>query len=161
MRSVNKVILIGHVTRDPELRQTAGGHPIATFSIATNRTWVTSSSEKQESTEFHDLVAWGKLAEICSKYVGKSTAIYVEGRLHTRKWDAPDGSKRHKTEVVITELNILSRRKDDDYGSEDNEEIDREFEALSEDTTSDESVVIFKELDIDSEDLPNSLDTKK
>ena len=118
MRSVNKVILIGHVTRDPELRQTTSGHPITTLSIATNRTWVTSASDRQESTEFHDLVAWGKLAEICHKYVGKSTAIYVEGRLHTRKWEAQDGSKRYKTEIVITELNILSGRKDDENETE-------------------------------------------
>lgn len=157
MRSVNKVILIGHVTRDPELRQTASGHPIATFSIATNRSWVTSNSDKQESTEFHDLVAWGKLAEICHTYVGKSTAIYVEGRLHTRKWDAPDGSKRHKTEVVITELNILSRRKDgtdeEDYGTVEND-VDQEFDSFTDkEETNDE---MFKELDLDSEELPNS-----
>jgi single-strand DNA-binding protein len=155
MRSVNKVILIGHVTRDPELRQTASGHPIATFSIATNRTWVTSASEKQESTEFHDLVAWGKLAEICHKYVGKSTAIYVEGRLHTRKWDAPDGSKRHKTEVVITELNILSRRKETEGDETDSLEMERELETIS---SENENEDVLKDLDLDSEDLPSTSD---
>ena len=109
MRSVNKVILIGHLTRQPELRQTAQGQPVTTFSIATNRVWTTSTGDKQEATEYHDLVAWGKLAEICSQYLGVGTAVYVEGRLHTRTWEAPDGGKRHKTEIVIQELNILAR----------------------------------------------------
>lgn len=138
---------MGHVTRDPELRQTTNGHPITTFSIATNRRWVTSTGDQQEATEFHDLVAWGKLAEICHSYVKKSTAVYVEGRLHTRKWETPEGDKRHKTEIVITELNIISRKNenndtaDDDIDSYDNE-------SLSETDMSDL-------LDLDSEDLPS------
>lgn len=111
MRSVNMVVLIGHLTRDPELRQTTTGQSVATFSIATNRAWTTASGERQEETDFHDLVAWGKLAEICDQYLNKGTAVYVRGRLHTRTWEAQDGSKRYKTEIVIDDLNILSPRK--------------------------------------------------
>ena len=112
MRSVNKVILIGHLTRDPELRQTAGGQSVATFSIATNRVWTTTTGDRQESTEFHDLVAWGKLAEICDQYLSKGIAVYVEGRLNTRSWEAQDGSKRYKTEIVVNDLNILTKKGD-------------------------------------------------
>lgn len=124
MRSVNKVILIGHLTRDPELRQTSSGHPVATFSIATNRYWTTSEGDKQESTEFHDLVAWGKLAEICHEHLNKGCAIYVEGRLHTRSWEGPDGQKRHKTEVVVNELNILARKAAEGKAEEISADID-------------------------------------
>src|SRR3972149_5427821 len=81
MRSVNLVILMGHLTRDPELRQTANGQPVATFSIATNRVWTTSAGQRQESTDFHDLVAWGRLAEICAQQLTKGCAIHVIGRL--------------------------------------------------------------------------------
>lgn len=110
MRSVNVVILMGHLTRDPELRQTANGQPVATFSIATNRVWTTSAGQRQESTDFHDLVAWGRLAEICSQQLSKGCAIHVIGRLHQRSWTTPEGIKKHKTEIVINELNIVFRK---------------------------------------------------
>ncbi len=110
MRSVNIVILMGHLTRDPELRQTANGQPVATFSIATNRVWTTSAGQRQESTDFHDLVAWGRLAEICSQQLTKGCAIHVVGRLHQRSWTTPEGIKKHKTEIVINELNIVFRK---------------------------------------------------
>ncbi|OGC82745.1 MAG: hypothetical protein A2788_02475 [Candidatus Abawacabacteria bacterium RIFCSPHIGHO2_01_FULL_46_8] len=117
MRSVNMVVLIGHLTRDPEMRQTTTGKSVATFSIATNRTWTTADGERQEQTDFHDLVAWGKLAEICDQYLSKGTAIYVRGRLQTRNWEAQDGTKRYKTEIVVDDLNILSPRKQGDSNS--------------------------------------------
>lgn len=110
MRSVNIVILMGHLTRDPELRQTANGQPVATFSIATNRVWTTSAGQRQESTDFHDLVAWGRLAEICAQQLTKGCAIHVIGRLHQRSWTTPEGVKKHKTEIVINELNIVFRK---------------------------------------------------
>ena len=111
------VVLIGHLTRDPEMRQTTTGKSVATFSIATNRTWTTADGERQEQTDFHDLVAWGKLAEICDQYLSKGTAIYVRGRLQTRNWEAQDGTKRYKTEIVVDDLNILSPRKQGDSNS--------------------------------------------
>jgi len=119
MRSVNKVIVIGHLTRDPEIRVTASGHKVATFSLATNRVWKDSNGAKHEATDYIDCVAWSTLAEIMSKYVFKGQAVYIEGQLRTRSWEAPDGTKRHKTEVHLNDLNILTwsegKEKSEDY----------------------------------------------
>src|SRR3989344_823036 len=111
MRSVNMVVLIGHLTRDPELRQTTSGQSVATFSIATNRRWTTAEGAQQEETNFHDLVAWGKLAGICDQYLTKGAAVYIRGRLNNRNWEAQDGTKRYKTEIVVEDLNILSSKR--------------------------------------------------
>jgi single-strand DNA-binding protein len=111
MRNVNKVIIIGNLTRDPEMRQTPNGQYIATFGIATNREWVTKEGEKNKSTEFHDAVAWSKLAEICSKYLKKGMLVYVEGYLKTRSWDTPEGFKKFKTEIVVEDMIILEQRR--------------------------------------------------
>ena len=108
MRSVNKVIIIGHLTRDPEIRQTASGHKVATFSLATNRVWKDTNGGRQEATDYIDCVAWSGLANVLDQYVNVGQAVYVEGQLRTRSWEAPDGGKRHKTEVVVKELNILT-----------------------------------------------------
>jgi single-strand DNA-binding protein len=112
MRSVNKVILIGNVTRDPELRQTQSGQAVCTFGLATNREWVTSDSRKKSSAEYHEVVAWAQLADICSKYVRKGKLLYVEGYLKTRSWDTPEGIRKFKTEVVIQDMIMLEKRKD-------------------------------------------------
>jgi single-strand DNA-binding protein len=119
MRSVNKVILIGNLTRDPELRQTPSGQAVCTFSIATNREWITRDGGKHSLTEYHDLVAWAKLAEICSTHLRKSKLIYVEGYLKTRSWEATDGVKKFKTEIVIQDLIILDRKDHTSYSSEE------------------------------------------
>lgn len=110
MRSVNKVILIGNLTRDPEMRQTPSGQYVTTFSIATNREWITQNNEKKTSTEFHDLVAWARLAEICHQYLRKGKLIYVEGYLKTRSWDTPEGVKKFKTEIIIQDMIMLEKR---------------------------------------------------
>jgi len=110
MRNVNKVIIIGNLTRDPEMRQTPNGQYITTFGIATNREWVTQEGEKNKSTEFHDVVAWSKLAEICSKYLKKGKLVYVEGYLKTRSWDTEEGVKKFKTEVVIEDMIMLDKQ---------------------------------------------------
>ena len=110
MRSINKVFIIGNVTRDPELKQTVSGQPIATFGIATNRDWMIRDGGKHSSSEFHEVVAWSKLAEICSKYVTKGKLVFIEGYLKTRSWDSPDGTKRHRTEIVINDLIMLDKR---------------------------------------------------
>ncbi len=119
MRSVNKVILIGNLTRDPELRQTPGGQAVCTFSIATNREWITKDGGKHSLTEYHDLVAWAKLAEICSTHLKKSKLVYVEGYLKTRSWESPEGIKKFKTEIVIQDLIILDRKEYTAYSSEE------------------------------------------
>ncbi|PJC36742.1 single-stranded DNA-binding protein, partial [Candidatus Peregrinibacteria bacterium CG_4_9_14_0_2_um_filter_53_11] len=101
MRCVNKVILIGNLTRDPELRQTSSGQAIVTFGLATNRDWFTKDGRRLDSTEFHELVAWAKLGEICHQYLKKGKLIYVEGYLKTRTMELPDGTKKYRTEIVI------------------------------------------------------------
>lgn len=110
-RSLNKVQLIGNLTRDPELRYTPTGAAVCTLGLATNRAWTTESGEKKEETEFHRVVAWNKLAELCSQLLTKGRKIYVEGRLRTNTWQAQDGSQRSTTEVVIEDMIILDSRK--------------------------------------------------
>lgn len=109
-RSLNKVILIGNLTRDPEMRYTPQGAAVATFSIATNRTWQTDSGEKKEDVEFHRVVAWNKLAEICSQLLAKGRKVYLEGRLQTREWQGEDGNKRNTTEIVASEMIVLDSK---------------------------------------------------
>lgn len=116
MRSINKVILIGNLTRDPELRQTPNGQNVVTFGLATNREWVTRDGRKQSLTEYHDLVAWANLAEICAKYLKKSKLVYVEGYLKTRSWDTPEGIRKFKTEIVVQDMIMLDKRTSDDGG---------------------------------------------
>jgi len=110
MRSVNKVILIGNLTRDPEMKTTQSGQPITTFSIATNREWITKDGEKHTSTEYHDLIAWSRLAELCEKFLKKGKLIYVEGYLKTRSWETEEGIKKYRTEVVIDDMIMLDKR---------------------------------------------------
>lgn len=111
-RSLNKVVLIGNLTRDPELRYTPQGTAVCTFGVATNRQWVTEAGEKKEDVEFHRIVSWSKLAEICSQLLTKGRKVYVEGRLQTRSWTAQDGSQKQTTEIVISDMIILDSRRD-------------------------------------------------
>jgi single-strand DNA-binding protein len=110
-RSLNKVQLIGNLTRDPELRYTPQGTAVCTFGLATNRTWATEGGEKKEETEFHRIVAWNKLAELCSQLLFKGRKVYVEGRLQTRRWTAQDGTQRQTTEIVINDMMILDSKR--------------------------------------------------
>lgn len=115
-RSLNKVQLIGNLTRDPELKYTPSGTGVCTFGLATNREWTDSSGQKQEGAEFHRIVAWGKLGEICSQLMSKGRKVYVEGRLQTRAWKSQDGADRQVTEVVIDEMILLDAPKGDRDG---------------------------------------------
>jgi len=99
--SLNRAQVIGNVTRDPELRVTPTGQSVASFAVATNRRWKDQNGNQKEATEFHEVVVWGKLAEIIQQILHKGNRVYVEGRLQTRSWDAPDGSKRNRTEIVL------------------------------------------------------------
>ncbi|MBI4100403.1 single-stranded DNA-binding protein [Candidatus Microgenomates bacterium] len=110
-RSLNRVQLIGNLTRDPELRYTPQGTAVCTFGLATNRSWTTDGGEKKEETEFHRIVAWNKLAELCSQLLTKGRKIYVEGRLSTRSWTGQDGGQRTTTEVVIDDMILLDSRR--------------------------------------------------
>ena len=107
--SLNKVQLIGNLTKDPELRQTPNGSSVCSFTVATNLTWKDANGQKQDKAEFHNVVTWGKLAEICNQYLQKGKKVYLEGRLQTRDWEAEDGSKRYKTEIVAENMIMLSQ----------------------------------------------------
>lgn len=110
-RSLNKATLIGNLTRDPELRYTPQGTAVCTFGVATNRSWTTDSGEKREETEFHKVVAWNKLAELCSQLLTKGRKVYVEGRLSTRNWTGQDGVNHTTTEIIIEDMIVLDSRK--------------------------------------------------
>lgn len=129
-RSLNRVQLIGNLTRDPELRYTPQGTAVATFSIATNRRWATESGEKKEDVEFHRVVAWNKLAELCSQLLAKGRKVYVEGRLSTRSWTAQDGSQKSTTEIIISDMIILDSKKEGMAveGENDNLQVDKKTE---------------------------------
>jgi single-strand DNA-binding protein len=109
-RSLNRVQLIGNLTRDPELRYTPTGAGVCTFSLATNRSWTDDKGEKHEEADFHRIVAWSKLAELCNQYLSKGRKVYVEGRLSTRNWTAQDGSQKSTTEVVIDDMILLDNK---------------------------------------------------
>jgi single-strand DNA-binding protein len=111
VRSLNKVMLIGNLTRDPELRFTPSGTAVCSFGLATNRSWTTESGEKKEETEFHRIVSWNKLAELCNQLLTKGRKIFVEGRLQTRSWQGQDGTQRTSTEIVIDDMIILDSRR--------------------------------------------------
>ncbi|OGI27545.1 MAG: hypothetical protein A2359_00110 [Candidatus Moranbacteria bacterium RIFOXYB1_FULL_43_19] len=108
---LNKAMLIGNITRDPELRSTPSGQSVANFGLATNRVWKDpNSGERRESAEFHNIVSWGRLAEICGQYLRKGSKVFVEGRLQTRSWQGQDGNKRYITEVVMENMIMLDRK---------------------------------------------------
>ena len=109
--SLNKVLLIGNLTRDPELRYTPSGAAVCTFGIATNRFYVASDGTKREEAEFIKIVSWNKLAELCSQLLTKGRKVYVEGRMQTRTWETPDGQSKQTTEVVIDDMRILDPKR--------------------------------------------------
>ena len=117
---INKVILVGNLGRDPEMRHTQSGQAVANFTLATNRRWRDKDGQQQEQTEWHRIVAWGRLAEICTEYLTKGKQVYVEGRLQTRDWEDRDGNKRYTTEIVALDMQMLGRR--GDTGSSDDAE---------------------------------------
>ncbi len=113
MKSVNKVILLGNLTRDPEMKQAEGKKPLCTFGLATNRSWVSYDGEKHDETDFHRIVAWDKLAETCHQFLRKVRKVYVEGRLQTRPYTGQDGIEKHATEIVLEEMVMLDKMPDD------------------------------------------------
>ncbi len=110
MASVNKVILVGNLGRDPELRYTKNGQPVATFSLATNERFQNREGEVQERTEWHRVVVYGRAAENCAQYLSKGRSVYVEGRLQTREWENQEGQKQRTTEVVAQTVQFLGGR---------------------------------------------------
>lgn len=110
MAGVNKVILIGNLGKDPELRYTPGGQAVASFSLATGEKWKDKDGVMQDRTEWHNIVVWGRQAEIAKNYLSKGRQIYIEGRIQTRSWEDKDGNKRYTTEIVAQRLNFLGSR---------------------------------------------------
>ncbi|OGL73200.1 hypothetical protein A3E39_03780 [Candidatus Uhrbacteria bacterium RIFCSPHIGHO2_12_FULL_60_25] len=109
MMSLNRAQIIGNLTRDPELRTTTSGQTVANFGVATSSVWTDAAGQRQEKTEFHNIVAWAKLAEICGQYLVKGRRVFIEGRLQTRDWETQDGQKRTKTEIVAENVIMLDR----------------------------------------------------
>lgn len=152
VRSLNKVMLIGNLTRDVELRFTANGTPVATFGMATNKSWKDSNGDMQESAQFHNIVAWGKMAEICQQILSKGMLTYVEGELVTRSWDGDDGVTRYKTEVRISEMKLLDGKgrqgsgdvstgeAPDDTTTPDSEDVTKEDDESGDDPTMDDDL---------------------
>ena len=119
-RGLNKVMVIGNIGRDPEMRYTPSGKPVTSFSLASSRTWTAPDGERREETEWFNVVAWGNLAEICNQILSKSQQVYIEGRLQTRNWEDENGQRHFRTEVVANEMIVLGPRNKDRAKSGDN-----------------------------------------
>ena len=124
-RGLNKVMIIGRLGRNPEMRYTPSGRPVTTFNIASTRSWNSSDGERHTETEWFNIVAWGSLAEICKQHLTKNQQVYVEGRLQTRVWEDTNGNKRSSTEIVAKEMIVLGERKEP---STDDEQVPDEQE---------------------------------
>jgi single-strand DNA-binding protein len=124
-RGLNKVMVIGHLGKDPEMRYTTSGQPVTTFNLATNRSWNTSDGERRTETEWFNVVAWGNLAEICNQYLAKGQQVYIEGRLQSRRWQDNDGGKHASVEIVANEMIMLGNpRKSDPQENESSTDED-------------------------------------
>lgn len=107
--NLNKVILIGRLTRDPETRTTPNGQNVASFGLATNRVWTDNAGNKQEKTSFHNIVTWGKLADLCQQYIKKGQEVYIEGRMDSRSWEDPQGNKKNRTDIIAQTVQFGSK----------------------------------------------------
>lgn len=117
-RGLNKVSIIGHLGRDPEMRYTGAGKPVTTFTVAVSRSWNSGDGERHSETEWFNIVAWGNLAEICKQYLSKGQQVYIDGRLQTRRWDDKEGQKRTSVEIVANEMMMLGERRDASHAHE-------------------------------------------
>ena len=142
MRSVNKVILIGNLTRDPEKRVTPDGQTVTTYGIATNREWTTKNGDRKSLAEFHNIVCWGRLADLSSDHLKKGKLVYVEGYLKTRVKEREDGTKSYYTEIVAYDMIMLDKRSDDD--SHEGSDYYPENQDASTDYTGEESDDMFQ-----------------
>jgi single-strand DNA-binding protein len=151
-KSFNQAIIMGNLTRDPELRSTPSGQQVASFAVATNRSWVDPSGERKEAVEYHEIVCWGKLGELTAQYLAKGRKVMVIGRLQTQSWEK-DGIKRQRTEIVASDVNFLDSR----GGGEDSAPISASASSESTSSKSSDDVVI-QDLDDDSkvnlDDIP-------
>ena len=130
-RGLNKVMVIGHLGKDPEMRYTPSGRPVTTFSVAVSRSWNTADGERRTETEWFNIVAWGNLAEICKQYLHKGQQVYIEGRLQTRRWDDKEGQKHTSVEVVANEMMMLGDRRENSGQSQESEQVDDQAEPVA------------------------------
>lgn len=151
---LNKVMLIGRLTRDPEMRTTPNGQNVASFSVATSFRWKDQSGDQKERTEFHNIVAWRKLAEIVGQYLKKGKQVYIEGRLETRSWDGDDGKKRYKTEVVADNMIMLGSAGDSGSRPATNLTIDESAKQAAPKATEKPAAEAPAEEEISIEDIP-------
>jgi len=150
-KDFNQAIVMGNLTRDPEMRTTPSGQNVTSFSVATNRSWQDQSGERKDAVEYHNVVAWGKLGELVNSYLKKGRKVLVVGRLQTRNWDAEDGSKRNRTEIVATDINFVGGQAE--AGDFSNDEMNQESPAKAakkEDTSMDD----LGDGDINLDDIP-------
>ncbi len=157
MRDLNKVMLIGNLTRDPEIKTIPSGQNVASFAIATNRSWNDANGELQTAVEYTDVVAWGKLSEIVGQILKKGRRTYVEGRLQTRNWEGQDGVRRYKTEIIASDIIVLDRPRTPGFESDNssNQTVNTPIEK-SEPTPVATTANVAKETsgEIDIEDIP-------
>ncbi len=129
-RGLNKVMIIGHLGKDPEMRYTPSGRPVTTFTVAVSRSWNSADGERHAETEWFNVVAWGNLAEICKQYLTKGQQVYIEGRLQTRRWDDKEGQKHTSVEIVANEMMMLGDRRDANHGA-DEQSVSAEGESVA------------------------------
>ncbi len=130
-RGLNKVMVIGHLGRDPEMRYTPSGRPVTTFTVAVSRSWNTADGERRTETEWFNIVSWGNLAEICKQYLHKGQQVYIEGRLQTRRWEDKEGQKHTSVEVVANEMMMLGDRRDNSGQSQEESQDDELSEPVA------------------------------
>ncbi|MBN2548200.1 MAG: single-stranded DNA-binding protein [Anaerolineales bacterium] len=126
-RGLNKVLIIGRLGRDPEMRYTPSGRPVTTFSVGTSRSWNTANGDRRTETEWFNVVAWSNLAEICKQYLAKDQIVYIEGRLQTRHWEDQEGNKHTSVEIVANEMIMLDDRRETTSPPESDNQDDDEF----------------------------------
>lgn len=153
-RSLNRVQLIGNLTRDPELRYTPSGTAVTSFGLATNRSWTTDTGEKHEESEFHNIVAWNKLAELCSQFLVKGRKVYVEGRLATRNWTGQDGVQKSRTEIVIDDMILLDNKGQQSESGRDERPARQSSSKQSEDISKNEPQEEKGGDDVQPDDIP-------
>lgn len=139
---LNRVTLIGNLTRDPELRNTPNGKAVASMSIATNRFWTDAQGQKQKEAEFHNIVMWSKLAEIASQYLHRGSKVYIEGRLQTREWTGQDGIKRYRTEIVADNMIMLNGPADNAGKTRTNDNVQTSSPAENSDEVIEEEIKV-------------------
>jgi single-strand DNA-binding protein len=154
--SVNKVILLGRLGQDPELKYTPGGAAVCNFSMATTEAWTDKQGAKQEKTEWHRIVVWGKLAELCNQYLAKGRQAFVEGRLQTRSWDDKDGTKRYTTEVMAATVQFIggATASNDNRAPSANNNNDRQFNQAPAAETMNQEYQISNDAHFASDDIP-------